>query len=394
MKKLIYYCFIVLVVSLLFPLVVIANDEGNEIDEEEIQKEVLDQLHIDEVEAFWEQLGSNYGKFITELTSKDIRDLLSSKDSLSITAIVKGVITYLLYEILMNGKLLGSLLVLTIFSTILQTMLTAFEKSTISKIAHFVIIMVLLFITLQTFYLTISYAKESIDLMSAFIIALFPLMLGIIASLGQFAQVAFFHPIIIALIHFSSLLLTKFVFPLLYIAVLLLVVSELNEQFKASHLAQLLRTISLGALGVYLAVFLTILSIQGASSAIQDGVALKTTKFITSNFIPVIGQSVTDAADTILSASLLLKNTLGIVGLIIIVLYALFPALKIAVLAFIYKLVAALLQPLAPKEIVRSLQTISQYMIYVLACLFGMTFTFFLTIVIIVAASNIPLLLR
>src|SRR5699024_7913477 len=162
MKKLIYYCFIVLVVSLLFPLVVIANDEGNEIDEEEIQKEVLDQLHIDEVEAFWEQLGSNYGKFITELTSKDIRDLLSSKDSLSITAIVKGVITYLLYEILMNGKLLGSLLVLTIFSTILQTMLTAFEKSTISKIAHFVIIMVLLFITLQTFYLTISYAKESI----------------------------------------------------------------------------------------------------------------------------------------------------------------------------------------------------------------------------------------
>lgn len=394
MKKLTYYCLITLVVCLLSPLAVTANDERNEMDEEQIQKEVLDQLHLDEVEKFWEELGTNYGKFITELTSKDIRDLLTSQDVLSLTAIVKGVITYLLYEVVMNGKLLGSLLVLTIFSTILQTMLTAFEKSTINKIAHFVIIMVLLFITLQTFYLTISYARESIDLMSSFIIALFPLMLGIIASLGQFAQVAFFHPIIIALIHFSSLLLTKFVFPLLYIAVLLLLVSELNEQFKASHLAQLLRTISLGALGVYLAVFLTILSIQGASSAIQDGVALKTTKFITSNFIPVIGQSVTDAADTILSASLLLKNTLGIVGLIIIILYALFPALKIAVLAFIYKLVAALLQPLAPKEIVRSLQTISQYMIYVLACLFGMTFTFFLTIVIIVAASNIPLLLR
>lgn len=355
---------------------------------------MTDSLHVDELQQYWQQLANDYGPYVNELRSKNFIDMLKDPDQISLKSFVKGILTFLLYEIITNGKLLGTLIVLTIFSTILQTMLTAFEKSAINKIANFVILLVLLYITLETFYLAITYAKDAIELMSNFIFALFPLMLGIIASLGQFTQVAFFHPIIILLIHFGGLILSKFIFPLLYISALLVIISELNEQFKVTHLAQMFRTFSLALLGIYISVFLTILSIQGVASGIQDGVALKTTKFIASNFIPVIGNTLTDAADTILSAGLLLKNAIGIVGLIVIVLYAAFPAIKIMVLAFIFKLVAGLLQPLGPAPIIKTLNTMSQYMVYILACLFGITFTFFLTIVIIVAASNIPILLR
>lgn len=370
------------------------SEEQQQIDEKELQEEVIEQLHLDDLQRFWDELGEQYGSFIEELYSKNLIEMIKDVDELSPVSIMKGVASYLLFEIIANGELLGILIVLAIISTILQSMLSAFERSTIHKITTFVIMLVLLYITLQSFYIAINYAKDAIELMSSFLIALFPLMLGLIASLGQLTQVAFFHPIIILLIHFSSLLISKLVFPLLYISALIMVVSELNDHFKATQLAQLFRSISLTALGLFLAIFLTVLSIQGTASAVQDGVALKTTKFIASNFIPVIGQTVTDAADTILSASLLIKNTIGILGLIIIVLFAVFPAIKIAVLAFIYKLVAALLQPLAPPVLVKALHTISQYMIYILACLLAMTFTFFLTIVIIVAASNIPLLLR
>lgn len=387
--------FLVLISSFLLSLKSVAAEEDVPlVDEENIQEEVMEQLHTDEVEMFWQQLRESYGPYVDELQTKSIKDLIKSEEKFSLSNFVKGLLAYLFHEVLVNGKLLGTLILLTICATVLQTMLNAFEKSTVQQVARFVVVTVLFLLTLQSFYLAISYAKDAIQLMSDFIIALFPLLLGIIASLGQFTQVAFFHPIIIFLIHMSGLLLSRFVFPLLYVAALLMFVSELNKRFQVTHLAQLIRTISLGGLGLYLGVFLTVLSIQGAASAVQDGVALKTTKFIASNFIPVIGQTVTDAADTILSASLLLKNSLGIVGLLIIVLFAIFPAIKIGVIAFIYKLVASLMQLLAPKETVQILHTMSQYTMYVLACLIGMTFMFFLTIVIIVAASNIPILLR
>src|SRR5690625_2447857 len=150
----------------------------------------------------------------------------------------------------------------------------------------------------------------------------------------------------------------------------------------------------MSVLGVFLTIFLGVMSVQGAATAIQDGVALKTTKFITGNFIPVIGRTFTDAADTVLSAALLLKNAIGIVGVTIIIIIAVFPALKILAISFIYKLAAALLQPLGNSPIISSLNTISKYILYVLACLITVTFMFFLSIVVIVIASNIPLLLR
>lgn len=136
------------------------------------------------------------------------------------------------------------------------------------------------------------------------------------------------------------------------------------------------------------------MSVQGTASGIKDGVAMKTTKFITGNFIPIVGRTFTDAADTILSASLLLKNAIGIVGVIIVIFLALFPAIKILAIALTFKIAAAVLQPVGDGPIITTLNTISKTISFILACLLAVTFMFFLSIVIIVIASNVTLLLR
>ena len=76
-------------------------------------------------------------------------------------------------------------------------------------------------------------------------------------------------------------------------------------------MANLLRNITIGILGGLLTIFLTVVSVQGASSAVVDGVTIKAAKFITGNFVPVVGKMFTDATDTVISASLLVKNTIG-----------------------------------------------------------------------------------
>ena len=54
--------------------------------------------------------------------------------------------------------------------------------------------------------------------------------------------------------------------------------------------------------------FLGVLSVQGTATAVADGIAVKTAKFVTGNFIPVVGRMFTEAADTVISASGLLKT--------------------------------------------------------------------------------------
>lgn len=359
-----------------------------------VEDTMLDHISLNEVEQYWNELINDYGGFIPELKKSNLQEFLKNNEHFSIKNTINGLLRYFSYELILNGKLLGSLLLLTLFSVILQTMHTAFEKSVISKVAYFVVYIVLIFIALNSFYLAFSYAKQTIDAMSSFMIALIPLILGLMATFGNIVTVSFFHPIIILLINVSGVLISNIILPLLFLSALLLIVSSLSENYQVTHLANLFKSIGIGMLGVFLTIFLGVMSVQGTASAIQDGVAMKTAKFITGNFIPVIGRTFTDATDTILSASLLLKNAVGIVGLVIIAFLALFPALKIFAIALTYKVAAAILQPIGDGPVITSLNTISKFIVYILACLLVVTLMFFLAIVIIIMASNVTLLLR
>lgn len=390
---------IVCFIYLLFPLKTSALEDEEEMPDnaatkEDIQEEMVDQLSLEEVNAFWLQFQNEYGEFFTDVPNKNLAEMIKDNEAISFKSIIKGLGAYLFYEIIVNAKLLGTLLMLTLFSIILQAISAAFEKSSVSQVAYFIVFIVLIYITLTSFYQVFTYAQETILQMSHFMMALLPLMLGLLATFGQVMSVSFFHPIIVFLIHASGILVTSFIFPLLFLSALLIIVSHMNDKYQATYLAELFRNISIGTLGIFITIFLGVVSVQGTASAIQDGVALKTTKFITGNFIPVIGRSFTDAADTVLTAALLLKNSIGIIGLLVITCIAAFPALKIMVISFIYKLAAALLQPLGTNPIILSLHMISKYIMYILACLITVTFMFFLAIVLMVIASNIPFLIR
>ena len=254
--------------------------------------------------------------------------------------------------------------------------------------------MVLIIIALNSFKVAISYAEEAISTMTNFILALVPLLLALMATSGGLVSAAFFHPIILFLMNTSGLLIQFIVLPLLFLSALLSIVSTLSDHYKVTQLAGLLRNISIGLLGTFLTIFLGVISVQGASAAVSDGITIRTAKFITGNFVPVIGRMFTDATDTVISASVLLKNTVGIVGVAILLLIAAFPALKILTLALIYKIAAALLQPLGGGPVIACLDIISKSVIYIFAALAIVSLMFFLSLTVIIAAGNLTMMVR
>lgn len=362
--------------------------------QEKLEDELVEELSFKEIETYWNKVISDYRGYVPELEKTTVTEFIKQKETFSFKNMLKGISEYFLYELLLNGKLLGTLIVLVLFSTFLQTIHSAFEKNAVSQIAYFVVYFVLIFVLLNSFYSVFEYTKATIQQLSDFMLALLPMLLGLMSSFGNLLAVSFFQPIIIFIIYLSSLIVSKFSLPLLFLSALLFIVSFLNEQFKLIHLAKLLRTVSIGILGILMTLFISIMSIQGTASAVQDGIAMKTTKFITGNFIPVIGRTFTDATDTVFTASLLLKNAVGIIGLILISFITLFPILKIAAIGLIYKVSAAILEPLGDGPMIEMIAEMSKYIFYVLACLLVVTLMFFLAIVIIIVASNVTLFLR
>lgn len=387
-----------LVAVLLFLFLLILPGSVQAVQEEEesnpFMYEQLQKLGGDDMKRYWDDIVNQYGGFLPESHKGSFYDFVKSGNDFSIQTWLSGMLRFLFYELLANGKLLGMLILLTVFSMLLQTLQNAFEKKNVSQVAYAVVYMVLIVIALNSFHIAISYTSDAIGTMMGFMIALLPLLLALMASVGGITSVAFFHPIIVLLVNMSGLLIQYVVLPLLFISALLSIVSTLSEHYKVTQLAQLLRNIAIGLLGTFLTVFLAVISVQGATAAVADGIALRTAKFVAGNFIPVIGRMFTDAADTVLSASMLLKNAVGIIGVVILLLIVIFPAIKVFTLAVIYKLAAAVLQPLGGGPVISCLDIISKSMIYIFASLAIVSFMFFLAITMVIAAGNLSLMVR
>lgn len=360
----------------------------------EIVNEQIKKLGIDEVQQYWDEVVTKYGGFLPESQKGDFIQFIKGEKKFSIQEWFIAFGKYLFFELLSNGKILGILIMLVIFSSLLQSLQNAFEKSSISKIADSVVFLVLVVFALNSFYIATQATQEAITIMINFLRALIPILLALIATSGGVISVGFFHPILIFLMHTSGLLVTYFVLPLILVSTILSIVSIINDELQVTKLAALIRNIAVGVLGTFLTIFLGVLSVQGMTTAVTDGVAIKTAKFVTSNFIPVVGKVFADVTDTVISASLLLKNTVGIVGLVTMLAIIVFPALKILVLALVYKFSAAILQPVGSKAIISTIDVIGKSVIYLFVCLAIVSLMFFLSMTLIIAAGNIVVMFR
>ncbi|MDF2788437.1 MAG: spoIIIAE, partial [Neobacillus sp.] len=182
-----------------------ANVDSTPLSPQQLVDAQLETMDLTELKQYWEDIQNKYGGFLPESQKGSLYDFVKGDKQFSFKEWTNGIIKFLFHEFVVNGKLLGSLILLTIFSMFLQSMQNAFESSTISKVAYSIVYMVLVIIALNSFHIVIEYTNEAIGSMISFVLALIPLLLALIASSGGIISAAFFHPVILFLMNISGM---------------------------------------------------------------------------------------------------------------------------------------------------------------------------------------------
>ena len=128
--------------------------------------------------------------------------------------------------------------------------------------------------------------------------------------------------------------------------------SNLSEKVTLGKLPKFLKSGVTWFLGVVITIFVSILSLEGTLTSNVDGLTAKGIKAATSTFVPVVGKALGESVDTVLGATSLLKNSLGLVGIIIIISICAIPIIKLTILTVGYRIASAISEPLADKKIV------------------------------------------
>lgn len=354
----------------------------------------LDQIPTQSIDAYWQKLKDEYGGYLPDTSGPGLVHAILGNGGFHWSNLLNGVLRYFFAEVLDNIRLLGAILVLAVLSAVLASLQAAFEEQTVSQVAYAMIFMVLMLLAIGSFTEAVGFARHAIQQMTDFMLATVPLIVALLAASGAPASAAFFHPVLLFSIHMISNVVFLLVFPLIFFSALLDLTSALSPRYKLTRLAGLLRTVSVSALGLCLTVFVGITTIQGLGKGVADGVTLRTAKFAVGTFVPVVGKALADAATTVASASLLVKNAVGIAGLVIIAFIALFPALKILALSFIYNGSAALMQPLGENAMISCLGSISKSLVLVFASVVAVALMFFIAIGILLASTNLAVIMQ
>lgn len=326
----------------------------------------------------------------------DIQELLNNaiKGELDTNQLLKNIFPLLGTEIKEALKVMGSILIIVLIHSVLKSISDNLNNKSVAQITYYVQYILIATVIMTNFSNIISLTKEAVGNMISFIQLLFPLLMTLMLASGSVVSVNLVQPIILLIINLISNIFQSIIIPIILVGTALAIVSKISDRIQIDKLSKFLKSSSVWVIGILLTIFVGVLSIEGTLGSSVDGITAKTAKAAVSSFIPVVGKVLGDAVDTVIGCSAILKNAIGIVGVIVVIAICITPILKLAIITIIYHLTAALCEPIADSKIVSLITQMADTFKILLAILCSISVMLIIGITLVINISNTGLMYR
>jgi stage III sporulation protein AE len=368
--------------------VVWASDPGETLSASNLVQPLFEKLSVNEVNEYIHQVNGEMDGNIPELNGDTALQFATQGFPLNLQGFGKMIYLKFMKEWLQTIHLLGELLVLAVLCALLQNLQNSFAKSEIALLSYGVCFAFMTVLALHAFSVVLGLAKTTVETMVGFMEALLPVLLSLLAGVGAFTSAALFTPLMLFIVNVVSSLTKDIVLPLLFLTAVLECVNYLSDHYQLTNLAGLLKQSAMVVLGFVFVVFVGIVTIQGVAGSVADGVTLRTAKFATATFIPVVGKMFADTVEVVMGASMLLKNGIGLFGMFAIITLCTLPLIKMLSLIITIKLAGALVEPLGDEKMAKCLNTMGNNLLLVFGAVLVVTLMFFLVITMIISTGR------
>lgn len=326
----------------------------------------------------------------------DIHELLNNaiKGEVDTNQLLKNIFPLLGTEIKEALKVMGSILIIVLIHSVLKSISDNLNNKSVAQITYYVQYILIATVIMTNFSSIITLSKEAVGNMISFIQLLFPLLMTLMLASGSAVSVNLVQPIILFIINLISNIFQSIIIPIILVGTALAIVSKISDRIQIDKLSKFLKSSSVWVIGILLTIFVGVLSIEGTLGSSVDGITAKTAKAAVSSFIPVVGKVLGDAVDTVIGCSAILKNAIGIVGVIVVIAICITPILKLAIITIIYHLTAALCEPIADSKIVSLITQMADTFKILLAILCSISVMLIIGITLVINISNTGLMYR
>ena len=308
--------------------------------------------------------------------------------------ILKKILKIFGKEIVSSLKTIIAVLTIVLIHSIIKAVADNLETSNISKTIYYAQYILIVTIVMSNFSDLILSITNTIHNLVGFMNSLVPLLITLMIYTGNIATSSLLEPIILFIIEFIANIVVTLILPAVSIITALIIVTKLSDKVQIGKLAKFLKSSIVWFLGIMLTVFVGVVSLEGTLASSVDGITAKTAKATVSSMIPVVGKILGDSVDSVLGCGLVLKNALGVVGVIIIIGICALPLIKLSILTIMYSLSSAIIEPLADEKIVKLLEDFSDIFKLLLGIMCAVSVLLIIGTTLVIKISNSGMMYR
>lgn len=379
MKRRIRFILAVFLICLEFGATFVqAGQKPREQQEEETRQKLMEDMELGQMQDAVNQILKEDSFSIEEILNQILKgESLFQKETMSkwFKNIVKA-------QLQREQKAMFQVVLLVLLAAVFSNFTAVFGDGKTGETSFYITYMLLLALLIKSFGSMGVELKELLENFILFLKALMPsYFLAVTASSGS-ATAMIFYEAVLFLIYVIQVVFLKGIVPAIYVLALVELVNYLHSEDFLSKMAELLQTLIEWSLKSCMAVVLGMQLIQNMIGPAMDSLK-RDIIGKTAASIPGIGNAINGVTEVALGTAVIIRNGIGVVGIIILVCIGIRPVIRLALLAFLYKLLAAVVQPVSDKRMTGALSTIGNGYVLFLKVLLCMELLIFITIAIL-----------
>lgn len=320
-----------------------------------------------------------------------MKELLAGNGKAAGGMILSAARDALVREISRGGQMAGQLLALGLIGAVFANFSDIFTGSQISETGFFMTYLLAFTVLAAGFADSVTIAKEVLEKQMEFLKALIPAYFMTVAWAGGSLSSVAWYEVVLFLITAVQWMYVSMLVPVTQIYILLVMAGHITKEDMLSKLTGLIKTGVEWGTKSLIGIVLGFQVIQGLVLPYADSVHTAGVQKLL-QVIPGIGQGAGAVTKIMLGSGVLIKNTMGAAAVILLVLVSLVPVLKLLVLLFLYRGVAAMMQPVCDKRLVACISSVADGQKLLLGLVVSSLLLFVLTIALICAGTNVSYL--
>ena len=203
-----------------------------------------------------------------------------------------------------------------LLNAIVDALKISFDNQNMSQIITVVSALCVCICIVTPIVKSISSIALIITCAAGFMLCYIPIMTGVMITSGQSLSATSYHVVMMGAGQIISQISANLLIPIMNTILGISVISAISPRLDLDKLCDLFHKTIKCVLGFSVSTFVGFLTVQSLVTSAADNIGSKTLKFALNNFVPIVGNALSDAFGTVNGCVKLLKSGIGAFGII------------------------------------------------------------------------------